>query len=263
MFRFASFACGALGALALILPVAAADSPWNGTWKLNPAKSKLTGYTFSYKSLPGGKFLYTNGAQFAVTFACDGKPYPMIGTDTVVCTTPSAREYDYTFAAAGKPVMMAVWKLSPDGNDIAETEKHLHADGTASTESSTYKRLGEGTGLVGTWEETRKKITAPRAFTYKAFDGGVDIAYPAYKQTIHLTFDGKPSDIEGPGIKPGSSTVTAVSAGPLSYMETDKVGSKVTFLAKTTVSGDGKTMTSVTWDPGKQSEASTYVYEKQ
>jgi hypothetical protein len=36
----------------------------------------------------------------------------------------------------------------------------------------------------------------------------------------------------------------------------------VTGYAKTTVSADGKTMTTVSWDPGKESEAATYVYEK-
>jgi hypothetical protein len=251
-----------LGALAFSFTVAAADSPWDGTWKLNPAKSKLTGYTFSYKAMPGGKLQYTNGAQFAATFACDGKTYPILGTDTIVCTTPSAAEYDYTFATAGKTTELAVLKLSPDGKYIGETEKELHPDGTSSTDSSTYTRVGEGTGLVGAWKQTDVKINAPNAFTYKSFDGGVDIAYPTYKETIHLTFDGKPSNLEGPTVSPGT-TVIAVSAGPLSYTETDKLGERVLGLAKTTVSADGKTMTTVSWDPGKESEASTYVYEKQ
>jgi hypothetical protein len=262
MFRSASFVCGMLGAVALSATVAAADSPWDGTWKLNPAKSKLTGYTFSYKALPGGKLQYDNGAQFAVTFACDGKPYPIVGTSTVVCTTPSTGEYDYAFATDGKTMSTQVLKLSADGKYIGETEKDLHPDGTTATASSTYTRVDEGSGLVGTWKQTDVKITAPDAFTYKTFDGGVDIAYPAYKQTIHLTFDGKPSTIEGPSVSPGS-TVIAVSAGPLSYTETDKVGDKVVSLSKTTVSADGKTMTSVSWDPGKESEAATYVYDKQ
>jgi hypothetical protein len=58
-------------------------------------------------------------------------------------------------------------------------------------------------------------------------------------------------------------TETAMSAGPLSYTETDKIGTKALGLSKTTVSADGKTMTSVQWDPGKENEAATYVYEKQ
>jgi hypothetical protein len=64
----------------------------------------------------------------------------------------------------------------------------------------------------------------------------------------------------GPVVSPGTVTI-ATSTGPLSYTETDKVGAKVTGYAKTTVSADGKTMTTVSWDPGKESEAATYVYE--
>jgi len=262
MVRSGTLFCGALGALVLSVTVAAAESPWDGTWKLNPAKSKLTGYTFSYKALPGGKLQYNNGAEIAITFACDGKPYTTIGASTVVCTTPSSAEYDYTFATSGKTLQTSVLKLSPDGKTIDQTDKNIHPDGTASTDSTTYTRIAGDTGLVGTWKQTEVKINAPDAFTYKTFDGGVDIAYPSYKQSIHLTFDGKPSTFEGPTVSPGS-TVTAVSAGPLSYTETDKIGTKVVGLSKTTVSADGKTMTTVSWDPGKESEASTYVYEKQ
>jgi hypothetical protein len=261
--RPASLLCGVLGTLALsVTVVAAADSPWDGTWKFNPAKSKLTGYTFSYKALPGGKLQFSNGAQFAVTFACDGKPYTVVGTGTIVCKTPSSHEFDYTFATGGKTTTTSVLKLSPDGKTIAQNDKNFHPDGTTTTTSATYTRIAGGPGLVGSWKQTDVKINAPDSFTYKTFAGGVDIAYPRYKQTIHLTFDGKPSVLKGPTVSPGTTT-TAVSAGPLSYTETDKIGTRVLNLAKTTVSADGKTMTAVSWDPGKKDEAATYVYDKQ
>jgi hypothetical protein len=77
-----------------------------------------------------------------------------------------------------------------------------------------------------------------------------------------MTLDGKPSILHGPGLAPGT-IVIATSTGPRSYLETDKIGSNPYSYSKTTVSADGKTMTTVIWDPGKQNEASTYVYEKQ
>lgn len=254
---------GVIGALALCAAsAAAATSPWDGTWKLDPAKSKMTGYTFTYKALPGGKLQFNNGAQFAVTFACDGKTYPVLGTSSIVCTTPSPGTYDYTFASNGKTSSMSVLTLSSDGKTIQHADTNLHPDGTKSTTAGTYTRISGGPGLVGSWRETAVKINAPEAFTYKAFPGGIDYASPIYKSTQHLTFDGKPSVLHGPAVSPGTVTI-AKSAGPLSYTETDKVGTKVTGYGKATVSADGKTMTYVSWDPGKESEAATYVYEKQ
>ena len=254
------FKVGVIGAVALCASAALASSPWDGTWKLNPAKSKLNGYTYSYKALPGGKLQYSNGAQVAGSFGCDGKPYPIAATRTIVCTRPAPRQYRYTYLNGGKAVASSVITLSSDGKSLHEADTSVSPDGKPSTDLRTSTRLAGGPGLAGTWKLVDTRTGTPDIFTCRTFKGGIDFAY--YKRTIHLTLDGKPSILHGPMLAPGT-IVIATSAGPRSYMETDKIGSNPYSYSKNTVSADGKTMTTVIWDPGKQNEASPYVYEKQ
>jgi hypothetical protein len=239
-----------------------AASPWDGKWKRDPAKSKLTGYTYSYKVLPGGKLQYSNGAQVAGTFGCDGKPYPIAPTRTIVCTRPSPREYRYTYRNDGKIAASSVIVLSSDGKSIHQSDTTVLPDGKTSTDSYTSTRLSGGPGIVGTWKVVNSRAGSPDVFTFAAFKGGIDIVYPAFKRTIHMTLDGKPSILHGPNLEP-DTIVLAKATGPRSFTETDKIGNNPYSYSITTVSADGKTMTTVIWDPGKQNEASTYFYEKQ
>ena len=56
-----------------------AGSPFNGTWKFNPAKSQLTGDTFTYSAGPDGKLHFSDGGAWEFDFALDGKPYKTPG----------------------------------------------------------------------------------------------------------------------------------------------------------------------------------------
>lgn len=208
------------------------------------------------------KLQYSNGAQVAGTFGCDGKPYPIAATRTIVCTRPSPREYRYTYRRSGTIAATSVIVLSSDGKTLRQSDTTLRPDGKTSTDSYTSTRLSGGPGLVGTWKLVDTRSGSPDVFTFAAVKGGIDIVYPAFKRTIHMTLDGKPCILHGPGLAPGT-IVLATSTGPRSFAETDKIGNNPYSYSKTTVSADGKTMTTVSWDPGKQNEASTYFYVKQ
>jgi hypothetical protein len=45
------------------LSVRAADSPWAGNWKLDPAKSKFTGETFTWSKTANGMYHYSDGSN--------------------------------------------------------------------------------------------------------------------------------------------------------------------------------------------------------
>jgi hypothetical protein len=61
--------------LALAGGLTAADNPFAGTWKLNPAKSKFTGDTMKFEKTPSGEIRCLS-AGLAYTFKLDGKEYP-------------------------------------------------------------------------------------------------------------------------------------------------------------------------------------------
>jgi hypothetical protein len=82
-------ACAAVLLLTAVAPCFAADAAWTGTWKMNPAKSKMTGDTFTIVAKPGGMLRMESTVSY--DFACDGKPYPTLADRTVSCTGSPSR----------------------------------------------------------------------------------------------------------------------------------------------------------------------------
>ncbi len=70
-----SFCRTGLVAMATVAFLAAADAPYMGKWKLNLAKSRLTGETLSIEKTPSGSMKYVT-AEVSYDFKTDGKEYP-------------------------------------------------------------------------------------------------------------------------------------------------------------------------------------------
>lgn len=78
--------CTAL-ALAAV-PCFGAGQSWDGTWKINEAKSKLTGYSFTIEAK--GDMMHMSSGSVSYDFACDGKAHPTVSGQTLTCTGSSA-----------------------------------------------------------------------------------------------------------------------------------------------------------------------------
>src|SRR5581483_10689804 len=98
---------------ALTLSAAAlSQSPWNGTWKLNQAKSHMTEDSFQFD------------------YACDGKDYPIFGGETVSCKeTPTTLDSVY----------------KQNGKTVQTTKRQLDASGKTYTSTSTSTLAAGGT----------------------------------------------------------------------------------------------------------------------
>ena len=63
--------------------LSAADAPYIGKWKLNPAKSQFKGQTVLIEKTPDGGFhVHQNDLDF--TFKLDGKEYPTPDGGTIL-----------------------------------------------------------------------------------------------------------------------------------------------------------------------------------
>lgn len=71
------YLCLALICAATTTLTAQTTSSWNGTWKLDHAKSHLTGTTYTFSKGDNGMWIFTEG-RFTFTFAPNGKPYPVV-----------------------------------------------------------------------------------------------------------------------------------------------------------------------------------------
>ena len=80
---------------AVTLPALAADNPWFGNWKLDPAKSHMTGDTFTYSKVAGGMDHYSNG-PISFDFTANGIDYPVMANATTAWVASGPNQWKET-----------------------------------------------------------------------------------------------------------------------------------------------------------------------
>src|SRR6185437_1705754 len=130
-------------------PCLAAGSSWDGTWKMNVAKSKFTGDTFTITAK--GNMMNLSNGTIAYDFACDGKAYPIIADRTVRCAGSEAAGYDFMTKAGNNVLSKSHRTFSADGKTMTIHGTEMRADGTKPEYTDVYKRESGTSGLVGKW----------------------------------------------------------------------------------------------------------------
>jgi len=249
-------------ALASLGLAAATGNPLAGTWKLNPAKSRFTGDTFTYTATASG-FHYTNDSTVSYDFATDGKDYPTITDRTIAWTKAGDNAWDGVVKDGKGTVLTKAHRvLSADGKKLTGNYTAYHPDGTTAESSDEYERVSGGPGLAGKWKNVKDTPAASTFTVTFSGPGQVTIEFPAFQQTISGALDGSAMAVKGPTI-PDGLTASYKPAGKDKWDYTQVLGGKVFTKGTMTVSADGKLLTRTTWVPGKESEKSVAVYDKQ
>ena len=253
-----TFLCAATLMLATI-PCFAAASKWDGTWKLNPAKSRMTGATVTI-SQNGNMYTADTGA-FKFTFACDGKDYHFLPDRTMSCTG-NGRSFTMVAKINGKLYSTTKREISTDGKTLTDVTTGTRPDGTSFNDHETDTRVGGGSGMAGTWKETAIKNSAPDTMVFKVNGDVLHFESPGYKETSEAKLDGTAAPIKGP-TAPAGLMLSNKSDGPNKVVTVVTLNGKQLSQDVMTLSTDAKMITDVSWTPGKESEKQTYVYEKQ
>ncbi|RXH56094.1 hypothetical protein [Granulicella sibirica] len=243
-------------------PCLAADSPWNGTWKLNEAKSKLTGNTFTYTAKPTGGYHYSNGSSLEYDFACDGKDYPTLANRTVACTASGDSVFDTTVKVDGKPYSMIHRVISPDGKSMTTTATGKQPDGTPFTDKTTSIRITGSKGLAGEWKTAKTSSNTSDIVIIKAQSDWQHVEGPGFKETMDYKLDGSDAKLSGP-LMPTGASMGVTAEGPRKVLFSEKLNGKLFGEGTRTLSADGKYYTEEVWSAGKKSEKEVLIYEKQ
>jgi hypothetical protein len=254
-------ASGCLLAIVSCCTFASAQSAFVGTWKLNQAKSHLTGDTVTYSTAPDSAIKESTAAG-SYTFKTDGQPYttPFDSTVTWKQTGPSTwntedRHKDMLLAtniisvsADGKTMTIISTGTNPDGKDFQDTEVFTRTAGT--------------NGLMGTWKSEKvKSSTSPMMEFAASGPDGIAWILPEIKAKLDLTFDGKDVAPVGPTV-PEGLTISATKNSARSFSFVEKMNGKALFKGTLTVSKDGKTLTNVSSAVQEQNQR-TAVYDKE
>ena len=237
----------------------AADTPFDGTWKLNLDKSKLTGDTVKFS--PAGELMRITGNGDSYEFKLDSSD-----TKTRFGNASWKKIDDNTLEEVdkvkGSVESKTTWTLSSDGKTLTA---HITGDkpgGGSFDDSVTFVRIAGAHGFAGTWKDKEYKGSAPSSLTLSDAENGLTFDEPDFKLKAVGKFDGKPGTVEGPSIPPGASFVLT-KAGPRSFKMTRTQNGKPLDMATWTVSPDGKSMTVVSRTAGTTDPPTTEVYERQ
>src|SRR5262249_15455764 len=99
----------------------AADSPWSGTWKLDPARSHLTGQTFTPSKGAGELLHFEDGSTASFDFGLDGKEYRTWANRTTSYTSAGRNAWDTVTRVDGKVLAKGHLALSDDGSKLTMT----------------------------------------------------------------------------------------------------------------------------------------------
>jgi hypothetical protein len=251
-------------ACATIVPSAFAATAWDGTWKIDLAKSHLEGTSFIYSKTAKGTWNFSDGAGVAFDFAPDGKDYPTIDAeDTMATTAEGDHVLIFVNKFKGKVLSTTHEELSADGKTLTDHTTGTRPDGSKIDDTVVMTRIGGTSGFLGKWKSTKIKTTAAGSYTLAtAPDGTVTWDIPDQKLHISGKADGTPLPVSGPTASDGLTvSLKKVTASELLYSV--KIKDKELSKGKMTLSADGKWLTDASWSPGKESEKTTSVYLKQ
>jgi hypothetical protein len=255
--RFALLA----GVTVLLSLPAFAESPFDGTWKLNTSKSHLAGDTMHYADAGSGMLKYTDSDQ-TYTFKPDGSSFTTpLGMERTFLKTGDD-SYTATSKRGGLLLRTTTIKVSSDGKKLMEEAKGTKPNGDNFDDTFTYVRTSPGTGLIGGWKSTEVKLSSPNSLTIQT-DGtdGVTLTLSAIKATCQAKWNGKDFATSGPTV-PDGLTLAVSKTGSSGFKLVEKVKGKVIEIAHYQLAADGKTMT-VRGTNGLGKEPFTEVFDKQ
>ncbi|MBN2338837.1 MAG: hypothetical protein JXP48_09885 [Acidobacteria bacterium] len=232
--------------LALPLPLWAADSPFEGTWKVDLDSIELPdkpmtvalqdGMYESSSSVPNIK-VRADGSDQAVA----GAP----GYDTLAVRVVNDSTVEFTAKREGKVVSRSRLTVSADGKTATENfTEYPPASSQPITGSLTLTRLSAGRpgshAISGSWR-TQKVSASENALTatFRSIPDGMAMSTSA-GESYEAKFDGK--DYPMKGSLPGM-TVSLNRVNDRSIISTIKRDGKVVNVNHATVSADGKTCT--------------------
>jgi hypothetical protein len=233
----------------LLVPVLAmAQSPFDGTWKLDTS-------TIQYPREPD-VYVLQNGMYECKTcvppinIKADGTDQKVTGHpyfDTLSVKAIDDHNVESTSKKDGKVMGTEKDSVSSDGNTMTVNWTYSgNPSGGTQAGSYTAKRIAKGPAganmISGSWRPQKEEDPAAvLTWTYKVNGDELTMTNPT-GQSYTAKLGGADASYKG---DPGITSVSVKMLGKDTLEETDKRDGKVISIAKMTVSADGKTATTV------------------
>jgi hypothetical protein len=255
-----------LVALLLLPVVAMAQSPFDGTWKIDmssvqwPAKPDvvlLQNGMYECKTCVPPVNVKADGTDQKVT----GDPY----SDTLSVRVIDDHNVESTSKKGGKVVGTTKMSVSSDGNTVTGNWTDSgNPSGGPQTGTYTEKRVAKGPAdanlISGSWRMEKLADMSAESLTYTFKVNGKELTMTTPTGRFYTAkLDGTDAPVKG---DPGVTSVSVKMLGKDTLEETYRRDGKVIVIYKSTVSADGKTLNVIS-DDKLQGTTTKSVSQKQ
>ncbi len=223
-----------------------AQSPFDGTWKIDLSKAQMP--------KKPDVFLLQNGMYECQTcvppikIKADGQDQPVTGHpyyDTMAIQVVDDHTIQETEKKAGKVVITSKVTVSPDGKtSVFEFNDSSNTNAEPVAGKGTGKQVAPGPpgshAISGSWVTTSMDNMSDNGlmFTYKMDGDSLSMTTPT-GQSYTAKVDGTDAPYKG---DPGTTSVSIKKVGDNAIEETDKRDGKVISISMNKLEADGKTM---------------------
>jgi hypothetical protein len=251
----------------LLLPMLGwAQSPFDGTWKVDMSKSKLPKKPDEYLLKDG--MYECKSCKPVIKIKADGQMQPVSGhpyIDMMMVKVVDDKHVESASTKNGKDTGKVSMSVSDDGKTLTSNWAYYgNPTGGPVSGTDTYTRVGKApagaNAISGSWRDEKSDVATADAliFSFKT-EGGNTLNYSTPTgQSYTAKIDGKEAPYVG---DPGTTSVSLKRIGN-SIVETDYRDGKAISIDLMSVSADGKTMT-IDVDDKLHGTKATYIAEKQ
>jgi hypothetical protein len=228
-------------AAALLAPVLllAQQPHFDGTWKLNLAKSHLSGSTYTLAKKPSGMWHYSGGG-FDADFDLTGKEYTMPSGASIIGKEAGPKSWELSFRMGGKPISRS--RVTQKGDSLMWVSDITSPDGKSVQQTSTDTRISGGPGFAGKWKAGTPSGGATTLKISMQGTNGITMETPEYQQEVKGSFSGKDYPVMQAG-QASKFTNTFAKSGPGTLRIGTKLNGKPFGVDVYRLSDDGKTLT--------------------
>ena len=255
-----AFSLCAAAALAVVAAPAIAQSPLDGTWKVDASTTRIDAKPDQFE-VKGGMFNCTTCLP-PISVKADGAFYPVKDRpywDEIAVQVVNDRNLRSQYRKGGRVVGETRRQVSEDGQQL--TISSINTNNAAElpiTATTTATRVGPAPSgahaVSGQWKVTPATAISDAAvtMTVKVVGDRLQLSTPT-GETLDATFGGAPALNVG---NPGKMMTKAERPAPNAIRLTDMLQGKVVQVSTYTVAPDGTTLTAEWQDPRDDSKGS-------
>jgi hypothetical protein len=240
----------------------AANDPFVGKWKVNPAKTKLTD-EMKVEATGTNKYTITFAPGAVDTIVADGSDQPALSGTTLSITVKGPNNWTVVRKKDGRMLLTADWTLSADGKTLTDEFTGIQPDGSKMSVHYVYLRTAGSSGFAGTWDSESAQVESVMELQIQLYEGnGLSIYGPEGQTTRNIKFDGNDYPDLGKNLPPGV-TSSGRRINERSLEITRKFKNKIIDIQQFEISQDLKTLTLSVRLPGESKPGNIFVFDRE